>query len=75
MPPVRAYELHPHDGFDSLTLVTRAPGLPDGRGGLGEHDVRVRVRAVSLNFRDLSIARGAAKRPADRKSTRLNSSH
>ena len=29
---------------------------------LGPHDVRVRVRAVSLNYRDLTIARGAHRR-------------
>src|SRR5215510_4859774 len=55
---MRAYELQPRDGFDALTLVERkAPPL-------GPTDVRVRVRAVSLNFRDLTIARGAKKRKA-----------
>lgn len=54
---MRVYELHPHDGFSSVTLVTRESTV------LMPHDVRVRVRAVSLNYRDLSIARGAAKRP------------
>lgn len=54
---MRAYELHPRDGFAAVTLVTREPGV------LTPHDVRVRVHAVSLNYRDLSIARGAAKRP------------
>lgn len=58
---MRAYELHPSDGFSALTLVTRASALP------GPHDVRVRVRAVSLNFRDLNIARAAAKRPPQAK--------
>jgi len=54
---MRAYELQPRDG-DALTLVDRrAPALGPG-------DVRVRVRAVSLNFRDLTIAKGARKRKA-----------
>lgn len=52
---MKAYELQKNDGFASLTQVER-PTLP-----LGAHDVRVRVRAVSLNFRDLVMAR-AAKR-------------
>jgi NADPH:quinone reductase-like Zn-dependent oxidoreductase len=58
MSAMRAYELHPEDGFASLTLVER----PAPAATLGEHDVRVRVRAVSLNFRDLNIARAAKKR-------------
>jgi NADPH:quinone reductase-like Zn-dependent oxidoreductase len=55
---MRAYELQPHDGFDALTLVEREPSP------LGPTDVRVRVRAVSLNYRDLTIVRGAKKRKA-----------
>ncbi|MBC7978698.1 MAG: NAD(P)-dependent alcohol dehydrogenase [Myxococcales bacterium] len=55
---MRAYELQPRDGFDALTLVDR-PSRP-----LGPTDLRVRVRAVSLNFRDLNVARGARKRKA-----------
>jgi NADPH:quinone reductase-like Zn-dependent oxidoreductase len=55
---IRAYELQPRDGFDALTLVERpAPAL-------GPTDVRVRVRAVSLNFRDLNVIKGARKRKA-----------
>src|SRR3989441_2715686 len=52
-----AYELHPKQEFDALTRVERelAP--------LGPHDVRVRIRAVSLNYRDLNIARMAHRRP------------
>jgi NADPH:quinone reductase-like Zn-dependent oxidoreductase len=53
---MKAYELQPREGFDSLTIVDRAPQE------LGPTDVRVRVRAVSLNFRDLNIARAARKR-------------
>jgi NADPH:quinone reductase-like Zn-dependent oxidoreductase len=55
---MRAYELQPREGFDALTLVERS--TPP----LGPTDVRVRVRAVSLNFRDLNIAKGARKRKA-----------
>lgn len=55
---MRAYEIQPREGFDALTLVERAAPA------LGPTDVRVRVHAVSLNYRDLTIARGAAKRKA-----------
>src|SRR4029078_11496845 len=54
---MRAYELHPKEGFDTLQLVDR-PEPP----ALGPHEVRVQVRAVSLNYRDLGVARGAHKR-------------
>lgn len=53
---MRAYELHPEEGFDSLKLVDR------DRPNLGPRDVRVRMRAVSLNYRDLMVARGSKKR-------------
>jgi NADPH:quinone reductase-like Zn-dependent oxidoreductase len=53
---MKAFELHPEDGFDSLKLVDRPPP------GMGPGDVRVRVRAVSLNYRDLMVARGSKKR-------------
>jgi NADPH:quinone reductase-like Zn-dependent oxidoreductase len=53
---MKAYELRPLEGFDALTLVDRP--LPE----LGPRDVRVHVRAVSLNYRDLVMARGAKKR-------------
>lgn len=60
---MKAYELHKVEGFGSLTRVERpSPAL-------GPRDVRVRVRAVSLNFRDLVVARGAVKRGADAKPT------
>lgn len=55
---MRAYELQPRDGFDALTLVDRKPPP------LGPSDVRVRVRAVSLNYRDLTMAKGAKRRKA-----------
>jgi NADPH:quinone reductase-like Zn-dependent oxidoreductase len=54
---VKAFELHPDDGFDALHLVDRA------RPDMGPGEVRVRVRAVSLNYRDLMVARGSKKRP------------
>lgn len=53
---MKAYELHQEEGFSALRLVERqAPEV-------GPHDVRVRVRAVSLNYRDLLVARGAKNR-------------
>ena len=53
---MKAFELHPEDGFDALKLVDR------DRPAVGPADVRVRVRAVSLNYRDLMVARGSKKR-------------
>lgn len=53
---MKAFELHPEDGFDALQLVERP------RPALNAGDVRVRVRAVSLNYRDLMVARGSKKR-------------
>ncbi len=55
---MKAYELQPREGFDSLTLVDRPSRA------LQPDEVRVRVRAVSLNYRDLVIARGARNRKA-----------
>lgn len=55
---MKTYELRPAEGFDSLSLVER-PGREVGPG-----EVKVRVRAVSLNFRDLVVARNASKRAA-----------
>lgn len=56
---MKAYELQKSDGFASLARTERE------RPKLGPQDVRVRVRAVSLNFRDLVIARASkhTKRP------------
>jgi NADPH:quinone reductase-like Zn-dependent oxidoreductase len=53
---MRAYELHPHEGFDSVCRVERQTVE------IGPHDLRVRVRAVSLNYRDLAIARNPQHR-------------
>ncbi|MBS1117877.1 MAG: Zn-dependent oxidoreductase, NADPH:quinone reductase [Deltaproteobacteria bacterium] len=54
---MKAYELHPEEGLASLKRVER-PMPP----ALGAHEVRVRVRAVSLNYRDIIVARGSQKR-------------
>jgi len=53
---MKAYELQARSGFEALTLVER-PRRPLKYG-----EVRVRVHAVSLNFRDLIIARNAQSR-------------
>ena len=49
---VRAYKIRRGAGIDGLELVTRP------RATLGPRDVRVRMRAVALNYRDLMVARG-----------------
>jgi NADPH:quinone reductase-like Zn-dependent oxidoreductase len=52
---MKTWELQARPGFDALTPGERpSPGV-----GAGE--VKVRVRAVSLNYRDVLIARGAEK--------------
>ena len=53
---MKAFELYPEEGFDALKMVDRA------RPDVGPGDVRVRMRAVSLNYRDLMVARGSKKR-------------
>src|SRR6185295_4133909 len=50
---VKAYELQDRRGLDSVTCTER----PDPRPGPGQ--VLMRMRAWSLNFRDLAVARGA----------------
>jgi len=49
---VRAYQIGPNFGLDNLTLQD-LPSTP-----LTTHQVRVRVRAVSINYRDLLMVRG-----------------
>ncbi len=49
---MRLYRLPKHEGFDDLTLMEGDIPTP-GRG-----QVLVRIRAASLNFRDLSVANG-----------------
>jgi NADPH:quinone reductase-like Zn-dependent oxidoreductase len=55
---MKAYEVQAREGLDALTLVERETPA------LGPGDVRVRVRAVSLNYRDVAVARGAKNRKA-----------
>jgi len=59
---MRAYELRPIQSLDSLTLVER----PDPRPGPGQ--VRIALKAWSLNYRDLMVAKGSygASPPAGR---------
>jgi NADPH:quinone reductase-like Zn-dependent oxidoreductase len=47
-----AYSIRRGAGIDGLARATRT------RGALGPRDVRVRMRAVALNYRDLMVARG-----------------
>ena len=54
---MKSYEVHPEEGLAALRIVDRPRP-----GALGAHDVRVRVRAVSLNYRDLFVVRGAKNR-------------
>ncbi|MBZ4401461.1 NAD(P)-dependent alcohol dehydrogenase [Myxococcus faecalis] len=52
---MKTWELQPRPGFDALTRAERPSQ------SVGSHEVKVRVRAVSLNYRDLLITRGAEK--------------
>jgi NADPH:quinone reductase-like Zn-dependent oxidoreductase len=54
---MNTWELQAKPGFDALTAVERS-SPPIGPG-----DVRVRIAAVGLNYRDLLVARGAEKNP------------
>lgn len=54
---MKLYELQHKSGLDSLTLVTR----PDPAPGPGQ--VLVKVKAWSLNYRDLMVAKGAYGAP------------
>lgn len=49
---MKAYELNPSAGLDSLTIVERDAPEP------GPGEVLVRLHAASLNFRDIQVARG-----------------
>lgn len=53
---MKVYELVAREGFDALSLTERP--APKVRAG----EVKVRVHAVSLNYRDLMVAKGAKKR-------------
>ncbi|USX29447.1 NAD(P)-dependent alcohol dehydrogenase [Oxalobacteraceae bacterium OTU3CINTB1] len=49
---MKAYELTSGKGVDSLRMVDRA------EGPLGPHEVRVKLAAAALNYRDVMIAEG-----------------
>ena len=50
---MKAYQIVAGSGIDNLSIVERPLREPQ------PHEVLVRVRAVSLNYRDLMVARGA----------------
>jgi NADPH:quinone reductase-like Zn-dependent oxidoreductase len=50
---MQAYRVHAGKNQDALERFDRAKPIP------AEREVRIRVRAVSLNYRDLMIARGS----------------
>ncbi|AKJ27217.1 zinc-dependent alcohol dehydrogenase family protein [Caldimonas brevitalea] len=56
----RAYQLTPGQGLASLEATTRP------RSALEPHQVRVAVRSVSLNYREILICRGDYPAPPDR---------
>ncbi len=56
---MRAWELKEAVGIDGLVLNLERPAPEPGHG-----EILVRVRATSLNYRDLLIARGAYRRGA-----------
>ncbi|TDR39964.1 D-arabinose 1-dehydrogenase-like Zn-dependent alcohol dehydrogenase [Tahibacter aquaticus] len=49
---MQAYHVHPGRNFDGIVPVTRSVAAP------GPGEVRVRIRAVALNYRDLMVIRG-----------------
>lgn len=49
---MNAYHVHPGRNLDGIVAIERTVAAP------GPREVRVRIRAVSLNYRDLMIARG-----------------
>jgi NADPH:quinone reductase-like Zn-dependent oxidoreductase len=49
---MKTYEIQKFGGPEGLELVDRSPPLP------GDYEVVVRIRAVSLNYRDLIVLRG-----------------
>jgi len=57
---MRAVQLMDSFGEDHLQMTTSAPLRDDGSDDdtLGAHDVRVRLRASCLNYRDLLMVRG-----------------
>jgi NADPH:quinone reductase-like Zn-dependent oxidoreductase len=55
---MRTYQLHRARGFEGLELVQQ------GSEPLRPHEVRIRIRAVSLNYRDVFMARASSAGPA-----------
>lgn len=53
---MRAWQINSNDGIDALECVERQPREP------GPGEVRVRVRAASINYRDLATVRDPASR-------------
>jgi len=49
---MQAYHVHPGKNFDGIVAIRRAQLAP------GPYEVRVRIRAVALNYRDLMVIRG-----------------
>ena len=49
---MKVYEIRDRFGLDALTLTERPQPQP------GPHEVLVRLRAASLNYRDLMIVKG-----------------
>ncbi len=49
---MKAYHVHPGKQFDGIVPVERTLPAP------GPYEVRVRIRAVALNYRDLMVIRG-----------------
>ena len=49
---MKAYRIRPGAGIDALESFEREARSP------GRHELRVRIRAVSLNFRDVNTAKG-----------------
>ena len=49
---MKLYEIRDHFGLDALTLAERPQPRP------GPHEVLVRIKAVSLNYRDLMVVKG-----------------
>lgn len=49
---IKAYRIRPGAGIDALEIFEREARAP------GPHEVRVRIRAVALNFRDVNTAKG-----------------
>jgi NADPH:quinone reductase-like Zn-dependent oxidoreductase len=49
---MKVYEIHDRFGLDALTLTERAQPQP------GHQEVLVKIKAVSLNYRDLMVVKG-----------------